>query len=272
MTAETIQNPSRESRAQQQPPVPPETDRFLRWLFSYHVLTIRQKVLAIAQKYYVRDDQGIPRFFVVRPPKLGLNFLAGLASFVIRILALILAVHFIFFRGDIVAGVASFLIGGWVGEMVAVLLRPYRDIGVYTDDTEQFQVLFITQDNKFGLYHRYTVYDPLGQPAATARRNLLKSLGRRQWVAESLEGRPLLKVREDSLFLAIVRRLPLPFVGFLRTNFDFVLPDGKRIGEYNRKLTLTDQYILNLGDDPHYLVDRRVALALAILLDTAEGR
>jgi hypothetical protein len=44
------------------------------------------------------------------------------------------------------------------------------------------------------------------------------------------------------------------------------------MGEYNRKLTLTDQYVLDLRADPQYLLDRRVVLAVAILLDSAERR
>jgi hypothetical protein len=87
-----------------------------------------------------------------------------------------------------------------------------------------------------------------------------------------MQGEPICSVMEDSLWLALLRRYLGPLWGLLRTNFDIRLPNGTRVGEYNRKLTLTDQYVLNLTGDPYYLVDRRVALALAILLDTAEGR
>ncbi len=52
--------------------------------------------------------------------------------------------------------------------------------------------------------------------------------------------------------------------------------EGKTVrleqGRYDRKLTLTDQYVLDLRPDAARLLDRRVALALAILLDTGESR
>lgn len=260
---------------EQQPPppsLPAETYDYLQWLFAFHGLTIRQKVLSIAQKYYVNDDQGQPRFFVVRPPKIGMYLVAGVAGLSIRILFLFLAFRLIFHQNEFFLALVVFIIGGWLSQIVSVLIRPYRDIRVYTDDTEQFQVLLITQDNKFGFFHWFTVFDPLGQPIARARRNLVVSIFRRQWLAITMDGRPIVKVREDSWVLAILRRYLGPLWGALRTNFDFVLPDGTRIGEYNRKLTLTDQYLLSLHQDVHYLVDRRVALAIAILLDTAEGR
>lgn len=254
------------------PSIPPDAWRYLQWLFSFHVLTIRQKVLAISQKYYVHDDQGTPRFYVVRPPKIGLSVVAGIAGLMISLFALYIAFRMIFGGGSVTAGIAVIFVGRFVASIVTVLLRPYRDIRIYTDDSEQFQVLFISQDNKFGFYQRYTVFDAMGQPVAIARRNFFLSTLRRTWWAQTLDGRPILKIHEDSLLLSVLRRYLGPLWGALRTNFDLLLPNGARIGEYNRKLTLTDQYVLDLSADQWYLVDRRVALAVAILLDTGEGR
>lgn len=254
------------------PPIPPDAWRHLQWLFSFHVLTIRQKLLAISQKYYVNDDQGRPRFYVVRPPKIGLSVVAGIAGLIISLLALFIAFRMIFGGGSFTTAIVVIFAGRFIGALVTTLLRPYRDIRIYTDDTEQYQVFFISQDNKFGFFQRYTIFDAMNQPVAVARRNFFLSAFRRTWWADTLDGRPILKIHEDSLLLSILRRYLGPLWGALRTNFDLVLPNGARIGEYNRKLTLTDQYMLDLSGDPWYLVDRRVALAVAILLDTGEGR
>jgi len=48
--------------------------------------------------------------------------------------------------------------------------------------------------------------------------------------------------------------------------------DGVVIGDFNRKLTLLDRYVLDLRQDPDRRLDRRVALALGIMLDTGERR
>ena len=44
------------------------------------------------------------------------------------------------------------------------------------------------------------------------------------------------------------------------------------IGEFNRKLTVLDRYVLDMSADPQHTVDRRIALALGVMLDTGERR
>ncbi|MCC5875521.1 MAG: hypothetical protein JJU11_04810, partial [Candidatus Sumerlaeia bacterium] len=94
----------------------------------------------------------------------------------------------------------------------------------------------------------------------------------RRWKVYTPSDGMICLVEEDSLMLAVLRRWLGSFWGLLRTNFDFRLPDGHRVGEFNRKLAIIDSYFLDLRQDPWYLIDRRVCLAMAILLDTAEGR
>jgi len=45
------------------------------------------------------------------------------------------------------------------------------------------------------------------------------------------------------------------------------------LGRYlNRKFTILDRYVLDLTVDKEHRLDRRIALALGILLDTGERR
>jgi hypothetical protein len=61
--------------------------------------------------------------------------------------------------------------------------------------------------------------------------------------------------------------------GLLRTNFIILRPDSEDvIGEFKRKFTILDRYVLDMTGDPQRLMDRRVALALGVMLDTAERR
>lgn len=248
----------------------------LAWRFDFDHLRVRQKIIAIAQKYHVFDAEGRPRFFVVRPPKLALNLVLGLASGLVTILLLVLA-----YRLFLAHGLASvpflfvlLIVGGNLVGLARTLLSPYRHIGVFADETESWRILTITQDNKIGLWRRYGLWDCTGAQVAVFRRNVLLSLARRSWRVETPDGRLIAIVREDSWARALMRRYLAPLLVFLilRTNFDFVLPDGRIIGKYDRLLKIRDEYLLDLGGDRERLLDRRVALAMAILLDTGEMR
>ena len=48
--------------------------------------------------------------------------------------------------------------------------------------------------------------------------------------------------------------------------------NGALVGTFNRKFTLLDRYVLDLTGDPGRMLDRRIALALGVMLDTGERR
>jgi len=72
--------------------------------------------------------------------------------------------------------------------------------------------------------------------------------------------------------LSLLRRVLGPLFGLLRTNFVFLRPDGEVLGEFNRKFTLLDRYVVDLSADTDRALDRRIALAMGIMLDTGERR
>src|SRR2546421_12166308 len=62
--------------------------------------------------------------------------------------------------------------------------------------------------------------------------------------------------------LSLLRRLLGPLFGLLRTNFIIVRGDSDDVvGEFNRKFTILDRYVLDLKADRNRLLDRRGALA-----------
>lgn len=254
---------------------PPQDDYWanaLRWLFSFDELHIHQKVLAIAQKYYVHDADNQPRFFVVRPPKLLLNTILSVFYLALRIIILVIAYR-------LFVSTASFLLPllivifsqTFLGFMFA-LMAPYRHIEVFRDESQQWRILTITQDNKIGFYRRYTLYGQDGSEVAVMSRSVFASVFRRDWWVETPDGYFLCRVREDSLVRSLLRRYLGTLYGVLRTNFNFEDENGQVLGVYDRKLTLRDQYHLNMSDDPNHTIDRRVCLAMSILLDSAESR
>ena len=157
------------------------------------------------------------------------------------------------------------------------------DITIYHDDTCSESVMIIRQDHGYAAIRReYTLFDAASTPIAHFSRHNIKSWFRRAWEITSPDAKPLAAAREDTAALAIVRRVLewVPYVsilvGLVRTNFQlFVAKDDgteERVGAFNRKLSIGDKYVLDLRDDPGKRLDRRIALALGIMLDTGEAR
>ncbi|MCA9099328.1 MAG: hypothetical protein KDA36_13120, partial [Planctomycetaceae bacterium] len=161
---------------------------------------------------------------------------------------------------------------------VLIALMPRRHIHFYSDEQRGEELLKILQDNKVMLFTAtYTVLTPDGSLLGRFRKNYFYNLFRKRWYGFDAEGNPTLIAMEDSLILSLLRRLLGPMFGLLRTNFiirewDPNGPPGRILGEFNRKFTLLDRYVLDLSDDRTRTLDRRMALALGVLLDTGERR
>lgn len=165
-------------------------------------------------------------------------------------------------------------------------VKPLRhsDITIYDDDTRSSTVLVVRQDHGYAALKRtYTLLDPQSESAiARFQRDNIKSWFRRAWEVRDPEGRVIAHAREDTAAIAIIRRVLefVPYVGALvglvRTNFRLyhVLPDGTEVqaGSFDRKLSIGDKYVLDLEADHERQLDRRIAVALGILLDTGEAR
>ncbi len=165
-------------------------------------------------------------------------------------------------------------------------VKPLRraDITIFDDDTQASSVLVIRQDHGYAALKReYTLFAPgSDEPIAHFVRDNIKSLFRRAWAVTDPQGQMIASAREDTAAIAVIRRVLefLPYIsivmGLVRTNFKLftVSPDGieTRAGSFDRKISIGDKYVLNLSEDPTKLLDRRIALALGILLDTGEAR
>jgi len=244
---------------------------------------LRQKHLSISQKYYVWDEQGQPILFVERPAHLLRNLGALFAALLALVGAGIVVVIAFSFSANmglnhpatagivIILGLAAIV----VAPIVAYLkLMAKRHITFYGDDSKAVRLLEVLQDQKVALLNAtYTVNDPAGSCLARFRKNYLYNLFRRRWYGYHPDGSPLVVVKEDSLILALLRRVLGTFFGILRTNYVILTPGQDRVlGEFNRKFTLLDRYVLDMSHDPEHLLDRRLAVAIGVLLDTGERR
>jgi uncharacterized protein YxjI len=103
-----------------------------------------------------------------------------------------------------------------------------------------------------------------------------KSLLRSTWRVSNAQEQEVAIARERSAAMAILRR-GIDFVpdigGLIPIPYNFEILAGETvIGGMDRKFQLRDRYVLDLSGDPDKQLDRRLAIALAIGLDTLQNR
>jgi uncharacterized protein YxjI len=151
-----------------------------------------------------------------------------------------------------------------------------EDIRFYADEQETEELFQIKARNILDLGgSRYDVYAGNKQIGALEHQ-FRASLVRSTWRVRDASNQEIAVARERSLPMAIARRLIdfVPDVGGLIPipyNFDLLI-DGGTIGRLNRKFKLRDSYVLDVSGDHKRSLDRRLAIALAIGLDTLQNR
>ena len=81
--------------------------------------------------------------------------------------------------------------------------------------------------------------------------------------------------QEDSLLMSLLRRLLPPIITVFIARTNFIMHrhgESQTLGEFNRRFTLFDKYVLDMTADREHALDRRMAIALGVLLDTGERR
>lgn len=266
----------RENRAPGTPvAVQPQADS----VFDRDVFLLRQQMLKISEKYDVADEQGNKIVYVERPAHLLRNvgaLLAGLAAGGLTAVGCALLSD-LFPRGSAVQSLLAVLtIVGFlvVFLFVTVGLSVKRHVTFYRDQTKRQKLLDVLQDKKWQpIIKTYTVRDSSGRTLALLGKNYLYNFFRKRWYVKRPDGTTLYVAKEDSIILSLLRRFVGPLFGLLRTNFILVRGDSDDVvGEFNRKLTILDRYVLDLRADTGRSLDRRIALALGVMLDTGERR
>ncbi len=260
-------------------------------VFQRDKFLLRQKMWSIKQKYHVADDAGESVMFVERPVHLAKGCLA---------MAVGIPAIFLFAGGGAIAGIAlkgtvgevpSMVIAGVLGFVgfvaglaIIIAMYPKRHITFYPDETKEDMLLRVFQNQKVAFLNmRYSLADDTGRVLCVFRKSYLHDAFRKRWYIESPEGEVLFVVKEDSVFRSLMRRsigavagefapLAILLVAF-RTNFIFTrVGSGEKLGEFNRRATLMDRYVLDLTADEMREIDRRIAVAMGVLLDTGEKR
>jgi predicted Zn finger-like uncharacterized protein len=260
-------------------------DSTLDLAFQRDKFLLHQKLLSINTRYAVCDETGQEIMHVLRPTHV---FRTLVAMFAIIFEVLVVAGVLIALAlavspsiGEVATGVLIVIgtaIGLALGVYTYCLLAPKRHITFYRDDRFEQKLLEVLQDQKLALrMMKYTVRDANGEVLGRFRKDYLANILRKKWDGFDAEGKHLCVIREDSIILSLLRRFLGSFYGILRTNFVIHQvgkpgEDGPLMGEFNRKFTLLDRYVLDCSPDRTRALDRRMAIAIGVLLDTAESR
>jgi hypothetical protein len=145
-----------------------------------------------------------------------------------------------------------------------------EDLRLYTGEDMQHEVLSIRARSILDFGATYDVVDSTsGEKVGALRRKALRSVLRDEWLILDASDREVGKTREDSLVLALVRRLltnlvPQTFVGTLAEQPVFVFKQ-----HFNPFVAKID---LDFSMDAHGRLDRRLGIAAAVLMCAIEGR
>jgi uncharacterized protein YxjI len=242
--------------------------------FDRDVFLLRQRVFTIASKYEVWSEEGTPVLYVERPTYLLRTLFAYLLGVVAASMVLGWMARAATFQAfDALLAIFGYGVAFAVFVVVSMSARPLRHVTIYRDDSRREIILRVLQDQRVAVVVRtYTVTTGDGTVLARLRKNYVYNLVRKRWLLEDSDGRVIAQAVEESIVLSLLRRVLGPLFGLLRTNFVFEGPDGEELGEFNRKFTLLDRYVLDLREDPERKLDRRLAVATGVMLDTGERR
>jgi hypothetical protein len=151
-----------------------------------------------------------------------------------------------------------------------------EDIRFYGDEGETEELFRIKARSMLDMGGaRYDVFageDKIGQ----LWHKFGESLIRTTWHVSGPMEEEVALARERSTAGAVARRLVdfVPYVGaYIPIPYNFeILHNGDVIGGMDRKFKVRDQYLLDLSGDREKKLDRRLAIALAVGLDTLQNR
>jgi len=242
------------------------------WVFSHDIYWIKQKRIAINEKYFIRDKDNNELLFSLRKAYV-MRWLLSVFTAII-IIALSIYAWFTIWGFDNLVVLATFIILWLIlAIFTAVYIFPKKHITFFKSDKEtkwdpEFE---IKEDSKFQFFNKtFTMLDNEKQIICKFRKNVFTDILRKKWHMEFEWNH--IEIKEDSILLWLLRRFG-PFWNLIRTNFIFTnVWSNEALGMFKRKFELFDNYTLDLSNDTENKIPRQLSLWMAILLDTWEKR
>ena len=235
-----------------------------------HSLFVLDVSVPWGERSTVRDGEGKALLYYRRPVNL-VGFVAGLvAGFIF--LAGLAATIFLALGEKFIPAVLSLVLTA-VFFTIVLLLIPRRHIYVFKDEAMSNVSLMLWQETRMSFpLLRFTARLPDGAVIASFTKSALSGLGRHRWsICDKIGASRIGYAVEDSFHRAVIRKFLGSFFGLLRTNF-LIFVGGNRVGHIDRRTAPLDRYFLDLRADTEERADRRVALALAVLIDGLERK
>ncbi len=194
--------------------------------------------------------------------------------------------HDAFFIDQLIRPVANLyristlaLDGASAGDPVAFVrqkrLAIKEDIRFFADESEQHELFRLKARRVIEVGGRYDVVTPDGNRIGVLAKHFGASLLRSTWSILDADEQPVAVARERSMPVALLRRAidAVPYGELVPILYHFTITaDSRDLGELRRPIGVRDRYVLRLDGDSERLIDRLVALALAIALDALQSR
>jgi hypothetical protein len=143
-----------------------------------------------------------------------------------------------------------------------------EDLRFFADESESEELFRVKARQVVDVGGRYDVTTPAGERIGVLQRRFAQTLLRTTWAILDADEEALAEVSESSMARAIFRRVAdIPIL----YHFSIVV-DGRQVGEVRRVFSLRDRYVMTLGGDIDRRIDRRLAVALLVVLDALQAR
>jgi uncharacterized protein YxjI len=150
------------------------------------------------------------------------------------------------------------------------MFRLKEDIRLYSDENKSQELLYIKARQIIDFSAAYDVIDSLtGLRVGVLRRKGFSSMVRDEWQVLDAGEQPLGVLIEDSMSLALLRRLLL---SLLPQNYDLI-SNGSRLADIRQRFNpFRYELDLDFREDTARRLDRRLGIAAGVLLGVIEGR
>lgn len=211
---------------------------------------------------HVRADGG-EILFSYRSFTSVVPIVAALVSAIVGIAGLA-AVAFLLADGRMIAAILAFMLSAAFAVIIAMLVPPIK---VTLFSGMHPMVTVAQQSNLSFPVATYVVATPDGQTLARIRRSVFSRIGRNRWhILSASDDRPIGVAIEESLMAAVARKLLGKFNVLYESNLDLRYLGGD-VGTILRRPNATgERDVLDVSIDEKALLDRRVAVAVALLV------
>lgn len=152
-------------------------------------------------------------------------------------------------------------------------LRLKEDIRLYESEAMQRELLRIAARSIIDFGATYDVFDSVtNEKVGSLRRKGLKSLIRDTWLVFDEGDREVGVIEEDSTFKAVVRRIAGDWAWLFPQAFRVRLGETAVMHVRQRFNPIVKRLEIDFSPDPQAALDRRLGLAIGILMSAIEGR